>query len=48
MRNKKMMLAGIITVMMGISIVGCGNDGKSTGEMVTTEHRNRNDNRGGI
>lgn len=37
MRNKKMMLAGLITVMMGISIVGCGNDGKSTRETESTE-----------
>ena len=37
MRNKKMLIAGLITVVMGISIVGCGNDGKSTRETESTE-----------
>ena len=37
MRNRKMLIAGLITVVMGISIVGCGNDGKSTRETESTE-----------
>ena len=32
-----MLIAGLITVVMGISIVGCGNDGKSTRETESTE-----------
>lgn len=37
MRNRKMLLAGLITVGMGISLVGCGSDNNSTKEAVTTE-----------
>ena len=37
MRNKKMMLAGLITLVMGISMIGCGNGDKSAEETVTTE-----------
>lgn len=36
MRNKKMLLTGLITVVMGISIVGCGNDGKPAGDAGAT------------
>lgn len=37
MRNKKIMLAGLITLVMGISMVGCGNEDKSAEKTVTTE-----------
>lgn len=37
MRNKKMMIAGLITLVMGISLIGCGNGDKSAEETVTTE-----------
>lgn len=37
MRNRKMLLAGLITVVMGISLVGCGSDNNSTKEAATTE-----------
>lgn len=37
MRNKKMMIAGLITLVMGISMIGCGNGDKSAEETVTTE-----------
>lgn len=37
MRNKKLMIAGLITLVMGISMIGCGNGDKSAEETVTTE-----------
>ena len=32
MRNKKMLLTGLVAAMMGMAIVGCGSDGKSASE----------------
>lgn len=43
MRNKKMMIAGLITLVMGISMIGCGNGDKSAEETVTTEQMTETD-----
>ena len=32
MKNKKVILAGILAVMMGLSLAGCGNDKKPANE----------------
>ena len=37
MRNKKMMLAGFVTLMMGVSLAGCGNDDNAAKNSVTTD-----------
>ena len=37
MRNKKMMLAGFVTLMMGVSLAGCGNDDNTAKNSVTTD-----------
>ncbi len=43
MRNKKLMIAGLITLVMGISMIGCGNGDKSAEETVTTEQMTETD-----
>ena len=37
MRNKKMMLAGFVTLMMGVSLAGCVNDDNAAKNSVTTD-----------
>lgn len=37
MRNKKMMLAGFVTLMMGVSLAGCGNDDNAAKNSVTMD-----------
>lgn len=49
MRNKKMLIAGLITVVMGISIVGCGMMAIHQRDGVNRAgNRNGNGNGGGI